>query len=141
MEHEKERIVAIIAAVGAVVGAFLPWETVLTAFGRLNVNGIDGGRSGVITAGIGVLTVIFLALEREKLWPAMTAGAGGLVITVIGFDQLSSSRDAVTQLTAEGQGLAHASTGAGLYVTIAAGLLLIACAFFAYRRDRALYYF
>ncbi len=136
---EKERVLGIIAAVGAVLSGFLPWASAVTVLGRIDVTGFDTGGKAVLIAALGVVSLIVLVIELAAFWPAYVTAASGLVILWVAGGQLSESRTAVT--TADGVATgAHFTTGVGLYLAVASGAALLGCAIVAWKRDRALYY-
>jgi len=80
-----------------------------------------------------------LAIELDAFWPAYVTAASGLVILWVAGGQLSETRNAVIEANGTVSG-AHLSTGIGLYLALASGVVLLGCAVFAWKRDRALYY-
>ncbi len=111
------------ATVGAgllLVGSFVPWVTVDTAFGTLNKNGIDG--DGKLTAATGILALLLIAVgasTRERILLAVGAvisAAGGAIGIYDGVDIGRAASDITSNY-------ATATVGIGIYVTIAGGLM------------------
>jgi hypothetical protein len=113
----------LLGGIGVVVGSFLPWITVSSAFTTVSRSGIDGGGDGVITLVIGALIAVcgvFLATGRK----AVAAWAAGLVLglAAAGIGILDAA-DVQERIEGVGSAAAMASTGAGLYVVIVGGVL------------------
>jgi uncharacterized oligopeptide transporter (OPT) family protein len=127
-------------AVAAIVAAFLPWITATAAFvGSVHRNGLDG--DGQITLVLGVAAVV-LAVVALRGNPAplaalvIVAGLGAL-IAVIGVIDYVDAKNRIGDLTAEERRLIAISIGAGLYLTIAAGIAVVVGAVFgAVSQDR-----
>lgn len=129
MSEDRERIVGALAGVAAVVGAFMPWATITTVFGSMSVNGFqDGEGDGMITGGLGALGALLLFFTRGFKAPVVIAAIAGAAIAAVGFYDLSNIRDMIDEVNADPDGMAFASTGVGLYLTIGAGIVMACCA-------------
>lgn len=118
----------IAGAIAAIVAAFLPWISATAVFaGSLSRNGLDG--DGQITIVLGVVAVV-LAVVALRGQPAplaalvIVAGLGAL-IAVIGVIDYVDARNRIGDLTVEERQLVAISIGAGLYLTIAAGVAVV----------------
>jgi uncharacterized oligopeptide transporter (OPT) family protein len=115
-------------AVAAIVAAFLPRITATAAFvGSVSRNGLDG--DGQITLVLGVAAVVLAVVAlRGNLAPlaalVIVAGLGAL-IAVIGVIDYVDAKNRIGDLTAEERRLIAISIGAGLYLTIAAGIAVV----------------
>lgn len=105
------KVLTLIGAAGAILGAFLPWATI-TVFVTISKNGIDG--DGAITLVLGVVLAIVAVLEKS---PVLQVLAAGLITAVALFDTVDvrASRE-------DGFG---ASVGIGLWMTLAAGVVAL----------------
>jgi hypothetical protein len=106
-----------------VVGALLPWATVIAPFvGTISAAGTDG--DGVITLVLGLLVGAcgIVGLRSQRGSTAKIAGAIGLVVAaVIGCYNVATISNAagdVPELDLE----LHASVGMGLWLTVAAAM-------------------
>ena len=106
-----------------VVGALLPWATVIAPFvGTISAAGTDG--DGVITLVLGLVVGAcgFVGLRSQRGKAAKIAGAIGLVVAaVIGcYDValISNAAGDVPELDLE----LHVSVGMGLWLTVAAAM-------------------
>jgi hypothetical protein len=109
--------VAVVAGAGAFVGSFLPWVSVLTVFGTIELSGFDGG-DGKLTAGAAVAAILFGYLglakgQRGLEVLGILAAAAGLAMSLYDWNNLSHL---VSGADAE---FAKASVGYGLYACIA----------------------
>jgi len=107
----------------AIVAALLPWTTVNTVFTSISRNGIDGGGDGLFTLGLGIVGALALWQAGRWLW---AAAISGVVIIVIGIVDIVDVQGLVDEVNADSDGLASASVGAGLYLTVIAGVVLAA---------------
>lgn len=129
-----ERALGAGAGALAAVAAFLPWATVATIFGSFSVNGFaDGEGDGMFTTALGVLGALMMFVAGGAVWPRVIAGLAGAAIAAIGFYDLSNVRSMIAEVDNDTDGFARASTGFGLYLTIAAGIALAVCAVVATR--------
>lgn len=109
------RMVLLGGAILVIVGSLMPWATVRTVFGTVNVNGTQG--DGVITLAMGaVLGLVGLAYRGKpgKLYSLGAAGFAIIALIVAGsalFRVSAGSADANSEY-------AMASTGTGLYVAV-----------------------
>lgn len=107
-------------AVATLIGAGGPWVT----SGLFSKAGIEG--DGVITLAIAAIVglMAFLATRRPNKWLAPAAIVGGALILVVGIIDILDIRD-----SASPDGLfggIDVSVGWGLYLTVIAGVILIA---------------
>jgi len=117
MTIDPKRLVALVGAVMVVLGSFLDWATVDSAFGSLGVGGMEG--DGKLTLVAGLVAGVLLLLVRGR--------AGGIVGAVllaiaalIGFVDYGNVQEMVDAVESE---FARASVGVGLYLVIAGGIL------------------
>jgi hypothetical protein len=108
----------------------MPWVTATAPFlGSFSVNGIDGGRDGIITALLGVVVGVIALVFRTRPTNAGTAvglGITAAITVIIGVVDLYRLNDALHGLDTA---YVSARAGSGLYVTIAAGIAGIVAAF------------
>jgi hypothetical protein len=126
------------AGVAAIIGSYLPWASISAPIiGTMTVSGIDGG-DGWITAGLGILLILYgtLALRRQ---PHVALGAAaalaGIGAAGVGVWDVINLRMRIADAKAEmaaapdddfGIGAAmaeavQAHVGVGLWLVIAAG--------------------
>lgn len=120
VERRNERYVAAVAGAVAVVAAVLPWATLQSAFGSVSRSGMADGGDGLFTAILG-LAGGAAALMGGRMPVAsivagfMIAGIGVLdIIDVSGLD--------------DGNEFTSVSVGAGLYLTVIAGVVMVVAA-------------
>jgi hypothetical protein len=120
-----QRTAALVAIAGAVmlgVGCLLPWATITTGLGSASVNGIEG--DGVIILGIALIIGIaaVAALDRPgRLLPVVIFTGASLALIALAADYLS----VVERLEEASSSVARASVGAGLYLSMAGGLVAV----------------
>lgn len=119
MNPQAERWIGLGAGVFAAICAALPWVTVITVFGSVSKNGLEG--DGIITAGLGVLGGLLAVKGDKALIGTLICG---VLVAGIGaydwYDMTGRFGDV------EADGFADASAGIGLYGTILAGCVLFA---------------
>jgi hypothetical protein len=122
--------VTVAAGGAAIVAAFMPWVTATAPFvGSVSFNGVDGGRDGIVSAVLGVAVIVVGLLFRSRRATTGTAVALGIMsalIALVGVIDLNNVNDAIAGVDSQ---YVHASAGAGLYVTLAAGVAGIVAAF------------
>jgi hypothetical protein len=112
------------AAIAAVIGALLPWARIDVSFGTedvsANVNGTEG--DGVITLVLGILlgavAVLALATRGVARWAAVVGTVAAVVMTAIAIIDIVD----VNRTAGDISPLVDVSVGAGLWVTLIAGL-------------------
>jgi hypothetical protein len=103
---------AIAAGIGAAV---LPWAKVASVFGSLEISGMDG--DGKIALVLAVLAL--LAAASDQAWSLMLLGFVGAALMVYEWKNVSD-------FAGESQsGLAVASVGSGIYVSLAGFVLVL----------------
>ena len=115
-------------AVAAIVAAFLPWISATAAFvASESRNGLDGDGQITIVLGVAaaVLAVVALRGHPAPLAALVIVAGLGALIAVIGVIDYVDARNRIGDLTAEERQLVAISIGAGLYLTIAAGIAII----------------
>ncbi|MBD3360613.1 hypothetical protein GF366_02300 [Candidatus Peregrinibacteria bacterium] len=126
------RLIGMASAVVLVIAAFLPWgET-----GFFTVTGIDG--DGIITIGIAVVAFVMLAIQKVPLWITIILGVLAAAIGIIDFMEMSSASEELA-LDMAGDEFAESiqiTVGSGLYLTILAGVGLIAGPIVGYIQKR-----
>lgn len=117
------RTVAIVGGLLVVVGAFLPWGTVL----GMSVNGTEG--DGFITIALAVIAGILIAIKKVPLWVPMIFAILTLVVGGYDFYNMYSVNDQFTgadyALAEEFLGDMSVSVGTGLYMTVVGGIVLV----------------
>lgn len=132
-------ILALLAGLLAIAGTFLPWVTVSAGpLGTLSVDGFDARNYGVLTlvAGLGLAVLSAARLAgRHHVAVRVASGVVGLVVAVLAVAFMIEIRNRLADVP-----LVHAlltsSTGAGLYVILAGGVLGIGSAFLPHRPRR-----
>lgn len=99
----------------AVIAAVLPWATLTTGFGSVSRNGMDDGGDGVFTAALGVIGLLAALQAGRALIVTLIAG---VLVAGIGVIDIMDVSDL-------GEGV---SVGAGLYLTVFAGVIMFAAA-------------
>lgn len=114
MNEQHERIIGVAGGILAVIAALLPWAKLTTVFGELTRNGFDDGGDGLITAALGIIAA--LAIWQSGRWRIVAIIAAVAIIAVALYDisDVSSIAD---------EDGANVSVGAGLYLTVVAGIL------------------
>ncbi len=116
------------------IGAFMPWFTVRAPFvGELSKSGTEG--DGVITLILAVVAAV--ALFRwfngsRTTGVATTFSIIGVLVTGIAIFDLVDATNRASDLSAKTDGLAQATPGAGLLVTLVGGIGLVLGAILAY---------
>ncbi len=126
---------ALVGAAVALAGSFLPWVSVISAFGSIDVGGFDAG-DGKITAGAalaaGLLGYLGLTTrDNRQVLAALVAALVGLGVAIYDFVNVGSK---VSSVNSE---YARASVGYGLYACLAGFAICAGCLVVA-RKDAAL---
>ena len=103
------------------VGSLMPWASIATVFGTVNLNGTEG--DGKITLVLGLLVVLFAILE-------LTGSSGtrgiGLVVALLaaaaGIYDMTNLSSRMGEVTSE---FARPSVGVGLYAVVGGGALAV----------------
>lgn len=103
-------LAALVLALLVVIGAFLPWASVLDIVDK---NGIEG--DGVLTLILAIIGAGALLLGRGRLWGLITMLIAASLIALIGFVDLADVGRVADQLGV-------VETGAGLWLTALAGV-------------------
>lgn len=114
-----ERKAGLVACGLVVVGAFLPWATVTTIFGSVAQTGVDGG-DGWFTAGAAALSALAFATHRRGGY--LAAVVLGVLVVAVALVDVVDVQGTVDEVNRESDGFARASTGAGLWLTLFAGI-------------------
>lgn len=117
-----------------VLGAFLPWVVArVPLLGQVTVNGVEG--DGKITLILAVVALITTGWRWRK--PDAADRAAGALNFLIGVGIFFAGMYDFVQIDDAGEGVS-VSAGNGLYLTVAAGLILMAAAAtdFAQRLDK-----
>lgn len=112
MNADSKRVALLIAAAAVIVGSIMPWATVRTVFGSVDVAGTDG--DGVLTLIGGAAAGVAALLRRHVLG----AIAFGLVGAIALYDVVNVS-DALSDVDSA---LADASVGWGLWLILVAAI-------------------
>lgn len=119
------------AAVAAIVGPFMSWASI----GPISVDGVSNGRDGLIAVVAGAITLAALLLGRPKAADDATRRVS-LVLAVLGGGVIAGVAiydwHKLTEVPTGPFGLT-AEPGSGLYLTLAAGVVLIVSAAMALR--------
>ncbi len=114
----------------AVVGAFLPWASVMNQ----SISGLDG--DGVLTLVFGVAAGGLILMRDWEQMDQVGVGVLGLLTLVIG-GMSYSDIDSLASLGGSGTGLSISiSPGIGLYLTLLAGILMLAAAAMGYSNSQ-----
>lgn len=114
--------------VSAVVGAVLPWAT----FGRRTINGLDG--DGLITLVFGIAVGALIVVRDWERMDQIGAAVLGLLTLGLAGNVYSNLGSA----SRYGYGMYEVSTspGIGLYLTLLAGILMLAGAWLGYNDEQ-----
>lgn len=119
-----------LAATGAllaVLGSFLPWAEIETPFGETTtISGIEG--DGLLTAisGIAVLLILFFGSWRKR--DLLATGGLGSFVALLGLYHINNFSSAESEF-----GAVDASLSLGLYLTVAAGIVIVGGVAHTYR--------
>jgi len=107
-----------IAGGGAVatLGVFLPWMSVVSGFGGIDVTGMDtdDGKIVVLLAiAVAIIGIVMLRTPKRMPVAALAVAVPGLIVSIIDYKDVS---DRVSGVSSE---FARAEVGYGLYMTIA----------------------
>jgi len=112
------RWIGLAGAVGLAVGSLLPWASVTSLFGQIDVAGTDG--DGKYTLVLGLVAALGFVMRRWIVGGACAAlGAGICVYDMIRLNNRISDLD---------DELLVASIGFGLYVAVAGGVVAVLAA-------------
>jgi hypothetical protein len=126
MPFASAKRIGIVAAVALGVGTLLPWFVSTDPdFGTLTRSGIDGGSEGLTVLVMAFVGLIGLVIETRT--GAIAAAVAAFVGLLLGIHDLFPSPDLIGYMGLPGD----VSTGFGLYLSLAGGLVLLAAA--AYR--------
>jgi len=110
------------------VGAFLPWATASTDFGRFDQSGFDGGDGKLTLVGslaVGVLALCFLRRRASYTVPvSIVVGILGLGVFAVGVYDAHDIQDKINQLSSDDFSIS-ASVGSGVWITILAGIAIM----------------
>jgi hypothetical protein len=124
--RDSNSIVLLAAGALVVIGSFLPWISVYSAFGTISRSGIEGGGDGIITLVLGIGIVVigatrFLGMVEPsgfvRFWPPLVAGLIAVGLALFDGINVSSRIEGATTQYVSG------STGAGLWVVGVGGAL------------------
>jgi hypothetical protein len=106
--------VAVAAAVAALIGSFLPWVSIVSIFGSIEVSGFTAG-DGKLTAGAAVIAMLlgYLGLTKGNNGPvvlAILAALGGAIASIY---DLTNIQNAINGSESEGMAV---TVGYGLYL-------------------------
>jgi hypothetical protein len=110
------------------MGAFLPWVTANAAFvGRIEKNGIEGDGKLTLLAAIVIGAIAWTQLREGR--GSRSSVVAGLVFSALaaaaaGWDLIDINRR-VKEVNATMNGMGIASTGVGLYLTMAGTIAMV----------------
>lgn len=131
LAQQAALLLAAVAGLAAVVGAFLSWGVLATGAGELRSDGMDDGRAGMPVVVLGLFVA---AVGLSGAWPAR-AWLRGLLVLVLGFALLAvavvEGREIQnTTALAEAFGAeGRARLGPGLVLVFAGAAGAMACGF------------
>lgn len=105
--------VAMVGGASALVGSFLPWASIFSVFGTIEVSGFDGDGQLTAAAATAALLLGYFGLANRKNGMVVTgiiAAALGLAVSAYDWIHLSSTAKAASS------SVATASPGYGLYL-------------------------
>ena len=111
----------------AVLGAFLPWVSA----GFITMTGIDG--DGVFTLVFGAIAGGLVVLRDWESGDVLGVGLLGVLTLLVAGNVFSSTGSQVGSAAID----FSVSAGIGLYLTLVAGLLMLAGAAYGYRNDES----
>jgi hypothetical protein len=124
--RDSNSLVVIAGGALVILGSFLPWISVNSAFGTIGRSGMDGGGDGVITLVLGVGIVVigatrFLGMVAPsgaiRFWPPLLAGIIAVALAVIEGIYVSDRLAGTTSEYVSG------STGSGIWAIGIGGVL------------------
>ena len=111
--------VAIGCAVILLIGSFMPWVSVRTAFGNMSVGGLEGDGKLTAAAAVGAIALVAGgAAGRIRVLIALGSIAGAIGAALAAYDIFDIS-DKIGDMDNE---FARASVGVGLYVCLLSGI-------------------
>lgn len=117
--HSQWRLAGCIAGGGVIAGSLLPWATLTTVFGQIDISGTQG--DGKITLAIGIAIVV--AFLTGLPWLRWLSAIAALLVSVADFLNVSG------RIGEAETGYSAASTGYGLYLVVGAAILAVIAAF------------
>lgn len=107
--------VALVGAAAALAGSFLPWVSVITVFGTIEVSGFDGG-DGKLTAAaaIGAMLFGYFGLSKRNGVAGIGVASAIIGLAISMYDWKNAS-----EVVGEDSEFARASIGYGLYLCVA----------------------
>jgi hypothetical protein len=130
-------VVGGIAALLGLVGVFLDWVSVDTAFGSIGRKGIDtdDGKLALAAVLIGLVAALFATMFRSRGWFLVVGVMGAVALGIAIYDGRDVSHR-VANANEEAQGFVQANVGAGLWVLGVAGVLMLLCSLFGFNAAR-----
>jgi hypothetical protein len=118
------RNIAIVGAVLLIVGAFLPWASMMGE-GVSGVSGLEGKLA--ILMGVIVGVFLFVKVPWAK-WAIVVAGIVGLLVGIKGYLDIKEAMSAMEALSALGEAVGEQvdlgfSIGLGVYLVIVGGIV------------------
>jgi hypothetical protein len=123
-----------LGALLAAFGAFLPWATASTLGLSISRSGVDGGDGWIsVVAGALAALVAWRLFGGGKVLAARILGTvAGVAILLVGSVDLGDVNSKLAGI--DNSGLAVGQVGAGLYLTLIAGSLVLIGIFMSCRR-------
>jgi hypothetical protein len=136
----RARIVFAAGGAALVVGTLLPWARVSAGQGGFTVSGVDDGRGGWITLGLGLVAIV-LATMRTGRVTAVVGGLAGLGALVVAVENWIDLRRIIEHFENTQPAPVSGAIGVGLWLIVIAAATIVGVAGWtmgiAWRRDGA----
>lgn len=117
------RVLVLVGSIGLVLGAAMPWATLRSVFGTINITGLHG--DGVFSGGIGLLLLVIALVRAGQPGQRYSVSVG--IIAVIALLLVAYTIWSVSNVSTGA--FARGDVGLGLWLSVAAAVVATAGGF------------